>query len=174
MQILDDDHDGSLARQVGQQSGEGRMKPIAIGSSHHRVARSDREGVHAVRGAGDVHERTERPARIDLCTFAHKNPGADRACPYHKLSQQGRLPDTGLAGHERTLAPAADALAQEDVESAHLGVAPDEDGAKDPPIRPRPSRHRRQDDARLGSPPACQDAIWLLERNPSLPKIRST
>src|ERR1700675_2966764 len=115
------------------------MKPIAIGSSHHRVARSDRKGVHAVRRVSDVHERTERATRIDLCALAHKNAGTERVCPFHEVSNQDSLADTGLAGDERGPASAADAFAQKGLELSQLGVASDEDGTKDPSIRDGPN-----------------------------------
>src|SRR5438132_4485647 len=115
------------------------MKPIAIGSSHHRVARSDREGVHAVRRVSDVHERTERATRIDLRALAPENARTFRAGPFHEVSNQDSLADTGLAGHQHGPAPAADALAQKGLEPAHFGAAADEDGAQDPPIRDRAS-----------------------------------
>ena len=86
------------------------MKPIAIGSSHHCVARTDWEVVHAVRRVSDIQNGTERATRVDLRALTHKNAGADRVCPLHKLSEEGRLPDAGLTGYEGGPAPASEAV----------------------------------------------------------------
>src|SRR5207244_7044592 len=107
MQIFDHDHDRPLAREVTEKSGEGRMEPVAIDRNRGRIGWSDRERGHAVRGAGDVHERTERPARINLSALAPENPCALRACLLGEVAEHSRLAYAGLAGHEGGPAPAA-------------------------------------------------------------------
>src|SRR5438105_3356081 len=113
------------------------MKPIAIVPSHGRIGRSDREGVHAVRRVSDVHERTERATRVDLRALAPEDACTLRACLLNEVTEHRGLADAGLARHQCCPAMPAEALAQEAPEPPHFGVASDEDGTKDPPVRLR-------------------------------------
>ncbi len=113
------------------------MQPVTIDARRSRIGRCDRERGCAIRGAGNVHERTEWPACLDLCALAEKYARPLGARALKELIYDRGLAHAGLARDKCRAASSAEALEQKRLKSAHLGLAADEDRTEDPPIRRR-------------------------------------
>src|SRR5439155_12397627 len=172
MQVLDDDHGGPVSRQVAEQSGEGGVEPVSIRLRRCVVCR--RQGRDPIRGSRDVDERTEWATRINLSALAPENSCTFRACLLGEVTEHGRLAYASLARHEDGPAPAAESFAEERLEPAHFGLAADQDGAKDPPIRHRTSVFRHValpalDSVTRSSASASRSRGWMGPRGSAAP-----
>ena len=83
------------------------MEAVAVGAGGGRIGRRDWERRQAVRGAGDVHEGTERATCVDFRAFAGECTNAKPARSLNEVTDRCALSHAGLAGHQRGPAPSA-------------------------------------------------------------------